>query len=205
MIKSTLKYLILFTLIGWPVAHMALSKKGYINSWKFSGWGMYATTNTSMLKIKTIFLKEGISNLPNTQLPLNRRGDVLVLENDKYSDLPVIKLDKMEVSLLKNRSNYLRARYNNQKVYDYISLKKKILERSTGESFPLAILFSSDRRVDPKLRNSYQSTKIYLYNKGSVEFIGIFNSNNITEQNLRDLLNKQIKSPLLSSVDLNRP
>jgi hypothetical protein len=33
----------LVLLVAWPVVHMALSLQGAFSSWRFAGWGMYAT------------------------------------------------------------------------------------------------------------------------------------------------------------------
>ncbi|MBG08285.1 MAG: hypothetical protein CME68_05970 [Halobacteriovoraceae bacterium] len=41
--KSYFSFGIMICLLVWPTIHMGLSSQGYFSSWRFFGWGMYAT------------------------------------------------------------------------------------------------------------------------------------------------------------------
>ena len=57
-IKEKIKLVIIAVLIIWPVIHMVLSKKGIINPWKLSGWGMYTVNDPKYVRTKVILIEK---------------------------------------------------------------------------------------------------------------------------------------------------
>ena len=71
-------------------------------------------------------------------------------------------------------------------------MKRKIIEKKTGRSFPSAFIFISETRIDPELRNSQLHTKVFLYKNEAVKYSGNFKSTEYTNNDLIRLLNKEI-------------
>ena len=106
--------------------HIALVSQNKINSWKLGGWGMYATTSPKRLKLKTIFIRQGIDQLPSLKINLNKEGDSFVLRKDRglYS-ASSLALTKKEHFRLGKISQYVRIMPRLKTIKDYISFKKR--------------------------------------------------------------------------------
>lgn len=42
-LQRSIRRLLLAAMVCWPLLHLALSRTGAFSSWRFAGWGMYAT------------------------------------------------------------------------------------------------------------------------------------------------------------------
>ena len=195
-IKKLFKILIFSFLIGWPFFHMGLVSKGLINSWKLSGWGMYATTSPKSLKLKTVFLRDGIDKIPtNEQIHLAQEGDsFLLVPNKGYFSSSSIPLTQRELSLLGKNSEYVRALPTKKSIKNYMLSKKVVLERKTRKRFSSVLLFISERRLDMTKMVSFFKTKAFLYKKGTLIFVGKFDTSKTSEQEVIKLINLKLKT-----------
>jgi hypothetical protein len=190
-----LKYVLLLVLIIWPLVHLTLSLKGVINSWKFSGWGMYATVGPKKTRVKTLFLLKNIHELPLLKLRLTDEKDSFVLGKKRaLFSLSSIKLNRKEHTSLRLVSQYLRTIPSEHFAKKYIDLKRSFIERKTKRSFPKAILFLSQRRLDPVKKISFLETKVFIYTKGQVKKLKEFKSTETTEKELIEKVNRSLYS-----------
>ena len=204
-LKVYLKYFLLGALLIWPPIHMGLSKNGVINSWKFSGWGMYASTSPRQLKLKIIFLKKGIKRIPKAKLSLGEQKDTFVINPKGFYVLPSsIGIPTNQLMKLNTYSRYMRTLVNPSSAKNYIGMKRKIIEKKTGKSFPIAFLFASETRINPEKRFSFVNTKVFLYKNDAVQYIGTFRGTEHSEIDLIKLLNRKLWNSTNNLVSISK-
>jgi hypothetical protein len=191
----------------WPLIHLTLSLKGIINSWKFSGWGMYATVGPKKTMVKTLFLLKNIHEIPLLKLRLTDEKDSFVLgKKRKLFSLSSIKLNRKEHRSLGLVSQYLRTIPSKSFAKKYIDLKRSFIERKTRRSFPNAILFLSQRRLDPHKKIAFLETKVFIYTNRQVKKLKEFKSTETTGEELIEKINRSLKeSRSLYSSYMRRP
>ena len=187
--KLFFKNFILIGLLFWPLLHIALVSQNKINSWKLGGWGMYATTSPKRLKLKTIFIRQGIDQLPSLKINLNKEGDSFVLRKDRglYS-ASSLALTKKEHFRLGKISQYVRIMPQLKTIKDYISFKK-VLEKRTKQQFSSAVFsFQKDGSTSKKL--AFFETEVFFGRL--LSSVGTFSGPNSTELQMIQAINSEL-------------
>ena len=162
---------------------------------------MYASTEPSDLRLSVLWIDRGLalpddlgSILGPTRLVFLTRGGPRALDPKTLPHDELVVLSKL--------SKDLRVTRNRRNMHLFISLLGDSGRHDLGADPAFALLLLSELRIDPRRQITYARTSVYLDSTTGVVKIGVFNSDQMTQDRLLAEIRRHL--PPSSSPALER-
>ena len=174
-------------LIGWPPIHMALSSYAGFSSWKYFGWGMYATPYSPKNQIVHVYVLpkspiEYSASQSNSLLQpahLQMTYGVYRWRQGRFETLAAIPRARNQ-SIEVRRLKILRSSAEVESLGRKISQRHRLPSESTK-----MIVLVIQPRIHPTEKMTYAEVDTYFFEDERATKVGTYRSD---EQDLRELL-----------------
>jgi hypothetical protein len=168
----------ILVLVIWPVVQMLMCSYYRFSSWRFAGWGMYATPHAYNHQIKIHFFAD--RNFP-THIDFVRRTkydrqlpDVYIAAGDSMTKIDLEVLSDEQADRIKS---IVRSVKMFQKPGSLQLLLKRLREWHPDlVNAENAVVWIARPRVDLMRQITYAEMDIFLYENGHLTKIGVFNT-----------------------------
>lgn len=183
--KSRSKKIILLAfvsaLIGWPPIHMGLSIHHGFSSWKFAGWGMYATPFDLKTESLQVYLvprkipKAWRESREPWLPPVRVEGGFEVYHwNSKKLEFRLVGGHQSDPSVIQSGVNKLKVFGSTASVE---GLGRSIVDTANfPERAPKLFFFVIQPRLHPLQRIAYAEVNAYVFQRGRARKVGTFHT-----------------------------
>ncbi len=172
-------------LLIWPLIHIGLSSFTGLNSWKLSGWGMYASTHPRDISIN-VFLIKGDASLSELEIgPIVQTNRVVLFQDGQTEDL-----DRKILIRNSKLIQYLQVFPTNSGVEVLVKQIKQKLPNSIKPDYVLVM--RTESRINLTHEYAYTNTTIYVVQSDEAKNLGHFSTSTMEPYEIFDQVEMKI-------------
>jgi hypothetical protein len=182
-LRSLLAQSFAIVIIVWPIVHIVLSTFFELNSWKLGGWGMYASTEPSDMRLSVFFVgaeEQSISDLG----PVLGNTRFAVINGSEVGQLATKAIPEDQLQILGRLSREIRVMRRQGDMAKFLEILGAAVRREFDREPAYTVLLFSELRFNVLGRRSYARTSAYFYCNGNIRKIGSFNSDTVNSDKL---------------------
>ena len=197
---------VMAVLMLWPIVHMVLSLRFDLNSWKYAGWGMYASTQPSEIALKVFLVEEEGWPLPSIG-PLLGATYVVAVRDGETTPVDLKSLiGTPDLRRLGKLGQWIRTTRENRHITELTDFLDDFAARQVSGTYPNRLVLLSEFRLDLIARQTYVVTSIYLNRGGKTRKVGVYGSDELKESEVLEEVNARVQTLLvtMSAVGLDQ-
>lgn len=184
-------------LLTWPIVHMVLGVCCGLNSWKFAGWGMYASTQPHETEIKVFMVAEDGWPIPEIGRVIHGTF-VVAVNGGQGQQLDLRKLaGRPDLPRLRVVGDWVRTVRRGSQMREIASILAPFATEQVGGSYPNSVVLLSEPRLNILDRYTYVLTSVYLNRGEQTRKIGVYRSDKLSEAEALAQINAKIQEVLV--------